>query len=316
MDIILSAAFTASKIGKTGLTPTVTCYATERSTGTRTTVVNAQNMTEVGLGLYEYRLASATPETHDYKWCAVTADSSVDQQQVHGWIGPFAGAYATQLAYLDALVSSRLATAGYTAPLSAAGVRTAVGLASANLDTQLAGLAQPGDAMDLTSDAIDDVAAAAAAAGVTVNATVALSATEAETVATGGLALRSFHTFAQSVNSTSAAALNTATKVWLALKERDTDLDAAAVVLIEAAAGLTVLAGAAYGTTAHGTLVVSGSAGAWTITAGLDEVATGLLAAYANKNLLAEVKAKVGSSTVHVWSGKARISSGIVRATS
>lgn len=38
---------------------------------------------------------------------------------------------------IDAAVSSRLATAGYTAPLSAAGTRSAVGLASANLDTQL-----------------------------------------------------------------------------------------------------------------------------------------------------------------------------------
>lgn len=42
---------------------------------------------------------------------------------------------------LDADVSSRLATAGYTAPLDAAGTRAAVGLASANLDTQLATLA-------------------------------------------------------------------------------------------------------------------------------------------------------------------------------
>lgn len=39
---------------------------------------------------------------------------------------------------LDAQVSTRLATSGYTAPLDAAGTRSAVGLASANLDTQLA----------------------------------------------------------------------------------------------------------------------------------------------------------------------------------
>jgi hypothetical protein len=44
---------------------------------------------------------------------------------------------AANLDSLDATVSSRLATAGYTAPLDSAGVRTAVGLASANLDTQL-----------------------------------------------------------------------------------------------------------------------------------------------------------------------------------
>lgn len=48
---------------------------------------------------------------------------------------------ATALDNLDATVSSRLAAASYTAPLDAAGTRSAVGLASANLDTQLAALA-------------------------------------------------------------------------------------------------------------------------------------------------------------------------------
>lgn len=41
---------------------------------------------------------------------------------------------------VNATISSRLATAGYTAPLDAAGTRAAVGLAAANLDTQLAAL--------------------------------------------------------------------------------------------------------------------------------------------------------------------------------
>ena len=47
---------------------------------------------------------------------------------------------ATELARVDVAVSTRLAGASYTAPLDAAGVRGAVGLASANLDTQLDGL--------------------------------------------------------------------------------------------------------------------------------------------------------------------------------
>lgn len=38
---------------------------------------------------------------------------------------------------IDVVLSTRLASASYTAPLDAAGTRTAVGLASANLDTQL-----------------------------------------------------------------------------------------------------------------------------------------------------------------------------------
>lgn len=42
---------------------------------------------------------------------------------------------------INATISSRLASASYTAPLDAAGTRSAVGLASANLDTQLAAIA-------------------------------------------------------------------------------------------------------------------------------------------------------------------------------
>ena len=50
------------------------------------------------------------------------------------------GLTSTVTGRIDAAVSTRLATAGYTAPLDAAGVRTAVGLASANLDSQLGDL--------------------------------------------------------------------------------------------------------------------------------------------------------------------------------
>lgn len=59
------------------------------------------------------------------------------------WITALPGAYSAGSAghiigtYLDAAISTRLATSGYTAPLSAAGTRTALGLAGANLDTQL-----------------------------------------------------------------------------------------------------------------------------------------------------------------------------------
>ncbi|TPI13863.1 hypothetical protein [Mesorhizobium sp. B4-1-1] len=45
------------------------------------------------------------------------------------------------LDHLDADISSRMATFSYTAPLDAAGTRAALGLASANLDTQIAALA-------------------------------------------------------------------------------------------------------------------------------------------------------------------------------
>jgi hypothetical protein len=58
------------------------------------------------------------------------------------------------VANLDVAVSSRLATAGYTAPLDAAGVRTAVGLASANLDTQLSTIDTVVDAVKVKTDSL------------------------------------------------------------------------------------------------------------------------------------------------------------------
>lgn len=51
------------------------------------------------------------------------------------------GATSTVFGRVDVATSSRLATASYTAPLTAATTRDAVGLAAANLDTQLAALA-------------------------------------------------------------------------------------------------------------------------------------------------------------------------------
>lgn len=140
--------------------------------------------------------------------------------------------------------------------------------------------------------------------------TVAISATQATSVASGSLAVQTYHTFSQAITSTSTAALNTATKIWLAAKTRASDTDAQAQVFIEAAGGLTVLAGAAYTTTGHGTLVLTGSSGAWVLTAGLDEVATGMLTAGWYQ---AEIKALVDDSTVSVWNGVMVVSAGIVR---
>lgn len=62
------------------------------------------------------------------------------------WSTALPGAYGAGTAgniignNLDAAVSSRLSSASYTAPLDAAATRSAVGLAAANLDTQLSGI--------------------------------------------------------------------------------------------------------------------------------------------------------------------------------
>ncbi|HEX7114977.1 MAG TPA: hypothetical protein VF193_07580, partial [Steroidobacter sp.] len=57
-------------------------------------------------------------------------------------------------ANLDVAVSTRLASSSYSAPLDAAGVRSAIGLASANLDTQLATVDTVVGAIKLKTDSL------------------------------------------------------------------------------------------------------------------------------------------------------------------
>lgn len=78
----------------------------------------------------------------------------------------------TELGRIDVAVSTRFAAVDYTAPLSASGTRTALGLASANLDTQLAGITAPSAAT--IADAVwDEVLSGHATAGSTGSALAA-----------------------------------------------------------------------------------------------------------------------------------------------
>ncbi|RWP84886.1 MAG: hypothetical protein EOR12_27015 [Mesorhizobium sp.] len=62
-----------------------------------------------------------------------------------------AGVTSVRQAHLDADITSRMATFNYTAPLDAAGTRSALGLASANLDSQIATLATAAALSSLSS---------------------------------------------------------------------------------------------------------------------------------------------------------------------
>jgi hypothetical protein len=74
-----------------------------------------------------------------------------------------AGVTTTVTGRIDAAISTRLASASYTAPLDASGVRSAVGLASANLDTQLDALPTNAELATALAAADDAVLAAIAA---------------------------------------------------------------------------------------------------------------------------------------------------------
>ncbi len=146
-------------------------------------------------------------------------------------------------------------------------------------------------------------------------ASVAISATQAEQVADGELAIATHSDFSQSITSDLAADLSTA-EVWLAVKHRDSDDDTEALVMLTAADGLTVLAGSAYATGTDGALTVTGSTGDWTVTAELEAVATALLTSYAGRHLVAEVKYRLTGGQVRVlWSGTAAISRGVIHRT-
>jgi hypothetical protein len=111
------AFYTASKVGKTGLTVTVNV---RRGT---TGVVTGGSATEVGDGLYSYTLASGSVNAeNEYTAVFKTSDTSVDQQDIPAlWVIGKAG-----VEDLDAAISTRLASASYSAPPSAGSVADAV----------------------------------------------------------------------------------------------------------------------------------------------------------------------------------------------
>ena len=96
-DIVFVGQFIASKAGKTGLTVTVDVDRYTISDGTRSELVTAGSATEGRRGLYHYRLASADLSLYQYVATFITADATVDQQQVA----------AIGLVVPDALVGSR-----------------------------------------------------------------------------------------------------------------------------------------------------------------------------------------------------------------
>lgn len=76
--------FMASKVGVNGLTVTWDVDRIERSTGTRVALFTgeATNITVGRRGLYGFRLENADIRTYDYLVTAITADASVDSQEI------------------------------------------------------------------------------------------------------------------------------------------------------------------------------------------------------------------------------------------
>lgn len=149
------AFYTASQTGKTGLTVTVDVW--RGSDGNAT--VTAASATEIGDGVYKYQLASGstateseyiavfktTDTTVDFKWIPAMwavgkagvedLDATVSSRSTYAGgdtsgtttlLARLTSTRAGLLDHLDADVSTRLATSGYTTPPTAAAVMAAV----------------------------------------------------------------------------------------------------------------------------------------------------------------------------------------------
>lgn len=124
-NALLYCQYKASKIGKTGLTPvpTIDVFRVTRSTGVVSQIVTGGNSFEIGGGFYGYTVDTDLL-TYDYLGKFITADATVDDQQPGALWSDYALAHLLQLLNLDATISSRLASASYTAPPTAADIDT------------------------------------------------------------------------------------------------------------------------------------------------------------------------------------------------
>ena len=119
---------------------------------------------------------------------------------------------------INATISSRLASASYTAPLDAAGTRSAIGMASANLDTQLAAIAGYIDTEVSAIKAKTDLIPASPAA---VGSPMTLAA---DSVTAAALAVDAVAEIQSGLSTLTAAGVRSA--IGLASANLDTQLDA------------------------------------------------------------------------------------------
>jgi hypothetical protein len=83
-DLIFTAQFIATKVGLNGLAPVWDIDRVTRSTGARSALATgeATNVVYGRRGLYGYRLTGADLSLYDYIATAITADATVDQQEL------------------------------------------------------------------------------------------------------------------------------------------------------------------------------------------------------------------------------------------
>lgn len=131
--LVLYAGFDKGTDPVTGLTVTVNVYRITRSSGASSQIVTAGSATALGDGVYLYAIAAADLQSYDYL-AAFQTTGDVDKKTVWAVYPALANAYATELARLDATVSSRNATA----PLDSTATQAAAAAALAAYDAATA----------------------------------------------------------------------------------------------------------------------------------------------------------------------------------
>ena len=169
--------------------------------------------------------------------------------------------------------------------------------------TQIARVGADSDTLETLSDQID---------AIETTASVAVSASEAAALADNEIALTKYHTLSQAVTSTSTNDLDSATKVWFAIKETPYNTDAESLIYIEQTDNLSIVNGSTSGVTAaQGTLTVSGSSGDWTITVYIASEVTGALAT--NNNYVYEIKYTLDDKEYQYDAGTCYVYDGTIR---
>lgn len=166
-DAITAASIAANAIGASEIADGAIDAATFATGAIDAAALAADAGTEIGTAVWATttRLLTAGTNIALAKGTGVTGFNDLSAAQVNAEADTAladVGVTTTVTGRIDAAITSRLASGSYTAPLDAAGVRSAVGLASANLDTQLDDL--PTNAELATSQAAADDATLAAIA--------------------------------------------------------------------------------------------------------------------------------------------------------
>lgn len=171
--IVLYAGFDKGTDPVTGLTVTVNVYRITRSSGAASQIVTAGSATALGDGVYLYAIAAADLQSYDYL-AAFKTTGDVDKKTVWAVYPPLANAYATELARLDATVSSRNATAPLDSTATQAAAAAALTAYDAATGADVAAISVPSAATvasavweDLTADhtTVGSTGAALTAAG-------------------------------------------------------------------------------------------------------------------------------------------------------